>query len=72
MTGDLTGVFFATPPFGASAFAFGDFAGVDFFEGVFFAGVAFFAGVLGFAGAALAGVDLVEALVGVGAATGAA
>jgi hypothetical protein len=61
LTGDLTGVFFATPPFGASAFVFGDFAGV-----------AFFAGVLGFAGAALAGVDLVEALVGVGAATGAA
>lgn len=66
MTGDLTGVFFATPPFGASAFVFGDFAGVDFFDGDFFAGV------LGFAGATLAGVDLVEALVGVGAATGAA
>ena len=70
--GDLTGdlalagvAFFATPPLGATAFAFGDLAGV------FFAGVAFFAGVLGFAGAAFAGVERVDARVGVGAAAGA-
>ena len=68
LTGDLAALagvaFLATPPLGATAFAFGDLAGV------FFAGV-FFAGVLGFAGAAFEGVVRVDARVGVGAGAGA-
>jgi hypothetical protein len=64
--GDLTGVFFATPPLAATALVFGVlFPGVtDFLDG----GVFFAPGVLGFAAGPLLGVALVEARVGVGAA----
>lgn len=64
--GDLTGVFFATPPLAATALVFGVlFPGVtNFLDG----GVFFAPGVLGFAAGPLLGVALVEARVGVGAA----